>query len=188
LCTGDDATGYKCICFDSDNLTEEMIENCIEIGTWKDNHNLLFEHFWKHNVELLDKASLNDKNFFTLVHSKVWKRTISCCESLLIKFHDKSVTLENVEEFTMVESFSEHLSALCCALQQCYPDFKSVRPSKEWIQSLMCHIEKYQSETFDHVKCADAANFVLKIKNSLHLSGDFGIVESLSNNVRIKYS
>jgi len=184
LCTGDDATSYKCICFNTGKLTEEMINNCIEIGKWKANCNLLFERFWKQNADLLDKTTLNDENFFTLVHSKVWVPTVSCCKSLLIEFHDKSVTLEKVEEFTKIENFSEHLSVLCCALLRCYPDFKSVRPSEEWIQSLMCHIEKYQNEIFNNVKCTNAANLILKMKKSLHLSGDFRIVENLSKNVR----
>ena len=190
MCAGDDATTYKCICFNTGKLTEEMIENCIEIGIWKDYHNVLFEFFWKQKVDLLDKANLSDETFFTLVHSEVWVPTVSCCKSLLIEFHDKSVTLAKVEEFTKIEKFSEHLSVLCCALLQCYLDFTSVRQSEEWIPSLMRHIELYHNEIFNNIKCTNAANLIIKMKNSLHLSGDFGIVENLSKNVstcRIKY-
>ena len=184
MCAGDDATSYKCICFNTGELTEEMIENCIEIGKWKDNHNVLFECFWKQKADLLDKANLSDEIFFTVVHSEVWVPTVACCKSLLIGFYDKSVTLAKVEEFTKIERFFEHLSALCCALLQCYPDFTSVRPSEEWIPSLMRHIELYKNEICDNIKCTNAANLIIKMKNSLHLSGDFGIVENLVSTCR----
>ena len=114
------------------------------------------------------------------MYEKVWKSTIKQCQLLLIKLKDKTVTLEEVEILYQVDNLSLHLSVLCKAMHQCYPNLSESLPLPEkWILQTLAHIALYY-EIASNPKCAEAANVILKVKKSLMLEGDFKLVEDLA--------
>lgn len=190
LCTNDDdgKGNYKCICFSTDNLPKEMIDHCIVIGKYENAHNQLFDHLWQLEADAFKKTDAAKPNniSYSVLFDQVWIPTVSSCKSLLNKLYNKSVTLAVIEEINQVENFEMHLSALCTAMLQCYPDDVCVSPPQQWVPQRMAHFSKYQ-EISNNLKCTEATNVILKVKSSLSLTGDFKIIEHLADCVSVVY-
>jgi len=189
LCNDDDDDGnYKCICFSTNGLPNEMIEHCIIIGKYENTHNQLFDHVWQQQVDSFKKTDAANPNniSYSVVFDQVWIPTISCCKSLLSKLHNKSVTVTTIEELSQIENFADNLSSLCTVMLKCYPDDVNVPPPQQWVPQLMVHISKFR-EISNNPKCTEATTVILRVKNSLSLTGDFKIIECLADNVSDVY-
>jgi len=181
LCTGDDPTSYKCICFTTNELPNEMIENFLDLGICLNVHNQLFEKFWKQNAN----ASANAEISFTNVFNEIWTPTIKQCHLLVCDLYNKTIKLSEIIQLSKMENFSHQLSALSSALLHGYPAMMGgVTPPNQWVPQLMAHIALYQ-DISSRTKCIDAANMLLKMQKSLHLTGDFKLVECLTRIVSI---
>jgi len=181
LCTGDDPNSYKCICFTTNELPNEMIENFLDLGIYRNVHNQLFEKFWKQNAIVSANAEIT----FTNVFNEIWTPTIKQCHSLVCNLYSKTIKLSEIIQLSKMENFPHQLSALSSALLHDYPAMMGgVTPPDQWVPQLMAHIVLYQ-DISSSTKCIDAANVLLKMQKSLHLTGDFKLVESLTRIVSI---
>ena len=163
-----------------------MVDNFIVCGKYNNNCavNEVFQYCWDHQIELSAIGAAKDVSF-DLIFSKVWKPTISQCQSLLCSLKSKTVTLEEVEKLYQLDKFSSQLSALCTAVHHCYPEsVRSFPPPQEWVPHTEAHIALY-FEIVNNPRCTDAANVILKLQKSLKLEGDFKIIEDLAKLVRM---
>ena len=182
--TEDNGGSYKC--FSSSEVDKEIVGNLIVCGKYNNNGavNEVFQYCWDQQINLSAIGAVQDVTF-DLIFSKVWKPTISQCQSLLCGLMSKTVTLEEVEKLYQISNFSMQLSALCTAVHHCYPEStQSFPPPQEWVPHTEAHIALY-FEIVNNPKCTDAANVILKLQKSLKLEGDFKIIEDLAKHVRM---
>ena len=179
-----DNGSYKCVCFSIPELENEMVDNFIVCGKHTNGTtNEVFKYCWNQQIKLSDISTVKDVSFNS-VFIKVWKPTISHCQSLLCNLKGKTVTLDEVEKLYQIDNFSLHVSALCNAMHQCYPEFKECPiPPHEWVPLTVAHIALYL-EIANNQKCIDAAELILKVQTKLKLEGDFKIIEDLAKHVR----
>ena len=190
---------YKCQCFPSATMENEMIQNFITCGKCDDDLNKIFEYCWNQQaINIQDDTDVS----FDSIYILVWKKTIEQCQQVLLELKNRSVTLKETETlcqlFTakgqivipnenpgqcQIECFSLQLTALCEAMHQCYPSLFPLLT--EWIPDTISYIALY-NEVVNNAKCTEAATVILKVKKSLKLKGDFQIVESLANCVSIR--
>ena len=184
VCKVEDDGTYKCTCFSTSELENEMINNFSICGKCNDDFNTVFEYCWNQQKEL--SAITKDKDVsYDSVFKKVWKPTIEQCQALLAKLKNKTVTLEEVEILYQMDNLSLHLSVLCKAMHQCYPKLsESISLSDEWVPQTVAHIALYHNIA-NNPKCAEAANVILKVRTSLKLKGDFKMIEDLAVHVSI---
>ena len=122
---------------------------------------------------------------FTNVYNEIWTPTIKQCSSLVCNLYRKSINLSEIVQLSKMENFSRQLSALSSALLHGYPAMMGgVTPPDQWVPQLMAHIALYQ-DISSSTKCIDAANVLLKMQKSLHLTGNFKLVENLTKIVSI---
>ena len=179
---GDDGS-YKCICFSTSEMENEMIQNFITCGKYNGAHNEIFKYCW--NQQMLSSKIRDQDVSFDSVFIKVWKPTIAECQSLLCKLKNKTITLNECEVLYTKGSFLPQLSALCNAMHQCYPDCKDLFPPPDkWVSQTVQHIALYHDEIVSNSsKCTVAAGVILKVKESLKLDGDFQIIEHFAKHV-----
>ena len=179
-----DNGSYKCVCFCIPDLENEMVNNFIVYGKHTNGTtNEVFKYCWDQQIKLSGISTVKDVSFDS-VFIKVWKPTISQCQSLLCNLKDKTATLEEVEKLYQIDNFSSHLSELCNAIHRCYPKSKdSPTPPHEWVPLTVAHIALYL-EIANNQKCTDAAELILKVQTKLKLEGDFKIIEDLAKHVR----
>ena len=175
---------YKCICFSIPELDNEMVDNFIVCGKHTNGTiNEVFKYCWDQQIELSAIRAVKDISFDS-VFIKVWKPTVSQCQSILHNLEYKTVTLEEVEKLYQINNFSPHLSTLCNAMCHCYPKSEeSFTPPDEWVSQTVSHIALYH-EIANNQKCTDAAEIILKVQTKLKLEGDFKIIEDLAKHVR----
>ena len=201
--TGNDS--YKCTCFSISKLEDEIIENLVVCGKHNDDFHRVFEYCW--NQQIISSGIKNVKEVsFDSVYKLVWKKTIAQCQLLLFELNDNSVPLKEIESLyhlfipkdkmvTLNENerqcqlrlLSLQLSSLCNAMHYCYPSSQQLFPAPdEWVPQTVDYIALY-IEIVNDSKCTEAANLILKVKASLQLKGDFKIIESLTEHVRVFY-
>ena len=179
ICKVEDDGSYNYICFSTSEVCDEMINNFIICGKCNEDFNKVFEYCWNHQIKKSTITAVQDISY-NCVYEEVWKPTIKQCQSLLIKLKDKTVTLEEVEILYQFDNLSLHLSILCKAMHQCYPNLSESLPLPDkWILQTLSHIALYY-EIANNPKCTEAANVILKVKKSLMLEGNFKLVEDLA--------
>ena len=184
VCKTEDDGTYKCTCFSTSELENEMIKNFSICGTCNGDFNKVFEYCWNQQKELSARTKDKDVSYDS-VFEKVWKPTIERCQALLSKLKDKTVTLQEVEILYQMDNLSLHLSVLCKAMQQCYPNLSEpLSLPDKWVPQTIAHIALYHNIA-NNPKCAEAANVILKVKTSLKLKGDFKMIEDLAVHVSI---
>ena len=161
-----------------------MIDNFSICGKCNGDFNKVFEYCWDQQIK--QSAITKDQNVsYNSVFNTVWKPTIERCQSLLSKLKDKTITLQEAEILYQVDKLCLHLSVLCKAMHQCYPELsKSFSLSDNWVSQTVAHIAFYHEFSINP-KCIEAANVILKVKKSLKLEGDFKIIEDLAKHVSV---
>ena len=183
VCDIEDNGNYKCTCFSTSCLENEMVQNFIICGKYNGILNEIFECCWDHQIKLNISATTDVS--YNSIYELVWKPTISQCQSLLCKLQDKTISLNEVESLYQIENFSLQLSALCDAMHKCYPSFKeSLPPPHEWVPHTLSHIVIYH-EIANNPQCTKAARIILQVRASLKLKGDFKTIEDLAKHVRM---
>ena len=181
VCKVEDDGSYKCICFSTSELKDEMIHNFSTCGKYDTNCNKVFEYCWDQQVQLSGIATVKDVSYDS-VYKQVWKPTIVQCQTLLCKLKNKTVTLEEAESLYQIENFTLQLLALCIAIDKCYPISNDSLLPNSWVSQTVAHIALYH-EVANNPKCTQAAEVIIKIRTSLKLKGDFTIIEDLAKNV-----
>ena len=201
VCKDSDDNKYKCTCFSISKLEDEMIQNFIIYGKYKNGFNIVFKYYWDQQIISSDIKMVKDVSFDD-VYKSVWKKTTAQCQLVLVKLNDKSITLKEIESLHQLfipkdtnialdeneklcqrEAFSSQLCALCSAIHQCNPSSSDVLPPPNtWIPQTVAYIELYNALVVDS-KCTEAARVIMKVKKSLKLENDFKIIEDLANRV-----
>jgi len=156
-----------------------MLEMFIIIG--KEFRNDFFDHLWKQSAETLDTSSGVS---FQDIYENVWKPTILNCQSLLSKFHDKSVTIEEIQAYENIQDIGKQLRVLHSGIQVCFPNYTlSTRsnPPNKWIKGVEDHITLLNN-TYNPVH-KNGLEYCLSLKSSLSLTGDFSMVQKLEDQV-----
>ena len=191
---------YKCICFpfSISNVHDEMIQNFIICGKYNDGVNIIFEYYWKQQI---NSSNIKDVSFDS-VYELVWKKTIVQCQQVLSELNDKTITLKEIESLYQLfipknanattdenkrqlqkNNLFLQLCALCDAMCHCYPTSRKLfPPPNEWIPQAVTDIVLYNEMVVDS-SCTKAANVIMKVKKSLKLEKDFKIIEDLQNRV-----
>ena len=199
---------YECSCFpfSVSNVCDEMIQNFIICGKYNDGVNIVFEFYWKQQVNLSNIKMDKDVSFDS-VYELVWEKTIVQCQQLLYNLNDKTVALKEIESLYQLfvpkdtnvatnenerlcqkDNLSLQLCALCDAMHRCYPNSRKLFPSpNEWIPQAVNDIVLYNEMVVDF-RCTKAANVIMKVKKSLKLEKDFKIIEDLQDCVSSCYS
>ena len=137
----------------------------------------LFQQVWK--SKLTEVYRLKETLAFADVVKRVWMPVFANCCQLVQSVKDRGIMLRDVDRY-----FSEfrgqyvydHLLSLYKAIEACYG-----RPANtgDWVHAAVSHMEEYWSLC----EQADAANTVLELKKSLHLTGDFSTIEDVASRV-----
>jgi len=156
-----------------------MLDMFITVG--KKFRNDFFDHLWKQSAETLN---ISGDVSFQDIYENVWKPTILNCQSLLSKFHDKSVTIEEIQAFKNFQEIGKQLLALYSGIQVCFPNyslFTRSNPPNKWIKKVEDHITLLHN-TYSMVH-KNGLEYCLSLKNSLSLTGDFSMVQKLCDQV-----
>ena len=181
ICQVGNNNQLTCTCFSFAELPpRKMLEGLMVLA--KEFHNYIFEYFWKKNSESFSASKQNMEDvLFSEVHEKVWKPTISNCQVLLCKIHDKSVTFAELSVYGHLQDLDSHLQALCSGMCKCYPSSNSLPLPGEWIRQAVNHFMSFQR--FSNSIKKNGIAYCLLLKESLKLKGEFSVVEDLNKQV-----
>ena len=189
---------YSCFSFSISNVQDEMIQNFIICGRYNDGVNIVFEYYWKQQVNASNIKMVK----FDSVYKLVWQKTVLQCQQLLSNLNDRTIALKEIESLYQLfipkdtnaamnekerlcqkDNLSLQLCALCAAMHHCYPNSRKSFPSpNEWIPPTVNDIVLYNEMVVDS-RCTKAANVIMKVKKSLKLEKDFKIIEDLQDRV-----
>lgn len=114
---------------------------------------------------------------------KVWENTFLHCKTLIKQLQDLSVRYPEVDKYfdhLNMEQVQSNLEDFCDGMCEC--DESSVASkNSSWIQDTVEHIKRHRLIK----QYAETAQVFLSLKQCLHLSGDFGDIKSLSDQVNI---
>lgn len=126
---------------------------------------------------------------FNDVYTQVWKPTISSCQDLLHKLHNKSFTFSDIKDFAHISNIVYHLSTLYKAIHQCFSS--SIPEAAHWVPQAEIDVKLYlefskiieQLDFANNVEQVNVAKLCLNFKALLRLKGDFSIVNDLDTHV-----
>ena len=136
----------------------------------------LFQHYWSQQVEKIKHSHLTISD----ATNKLWQPVFDTCCTLLENIRSKKVVLSEVDRLLMQyrpEELHMQLQQLDKAMCKCLS--KSVSSSQIWIKEAVERMEQYRSLR----QHASAAKTFLKLRDTLKLTGDFGMIEKLSTEV-----
>lgn len=151
------------------------------IMTWKCRSEL-FQRIWKMQIQQFSSDKRKSPSEFV---NKVWEVTFIHCKALIKRLQELSIDISEVDNYfnhlnrIQVQTNLEHFSYGIC---EC--DGSSAASMNTWIKVTVEHIERYRQVK----QYAETAEVFLALKECLHLSGDFGDIKSLSNQVNVSFS
>ena len=148
-------------------IPPEMLDNFIVFGG-KEYRTKLFDLHWEQQKMRISK---NGDITYNHIYENIWKPTISSCLLFLNGIYTKSLLLSDIKKLS-VQNLGKQLQLLCSAMHKCYPNRLAFCKPFNWITGVVKHIEICQ-KFINNPKHIDAIEFCLKLKESLHLKGDF---------------
>ena len=122
------------------------------------------------------------------VTTRIWKPVYNECKQILQELSSLTMPLKKLKEYPFPEEKEEleqHLRNLCQVVDSCMSIEGKEPTGEEWVRGTVNRMLKYRTLC----KYANAAETLLKLKETLNLSGDFSLVETLSQQVgMIKYN
>lgn len=157
------------------DVPADLIKCLFVVG--KKNQNVLFKTCWDKQCMSCDNLSS-----FTEVYEKVCGKVVQECIQILISLEQRSITLEEVEECFWkyeVSELMQNLLKLCQGIQEYSPTNNPISPGKSWIPSVVDNIQVYKQIS----GYTNTAKVVLKLRDSMKLSGDFTTVDTIAKQV-----
>ena len=109
----------------------------------------------------------------------MWGPTVDEGRSLLESLQDRSIKLTEVDRyFSEIKDLESQLHRFHGGIMRCLGSTEQVKSFK-WLKTAVKLIEEYWSL----LRLADAADVIIDIKNSLTLSGDFTLIQSIAEKV-----
>ena len=164
-----------CKYFTVKDMSNKLLKYLFVMG--KKYHNDLFESCWRKQCK-----SHNNLSTFTELHEMVCLPVLDECKEILSSLELKTMTLENVDKyfqkFQQGTDLESNLNKLCQGIQQCFPDEKCL-PAKQWVPRVVLHIQEYKKIN----SYMNVAKIVLELKESMKLTGDFTVINTLAQQV-----
>jgi len=167
-------TQFVCTYFSSKEIPNDLLKYLYIVGNCY--HNDIFETCWRQR----SKACTNLQSFVA-VHEEVCMPVLSECKEILITLQKKSMTLEMVEKYFLkfeLRDLESALNQLSQGIRDCFPEEKLL-PPKKWVSAAVKVIQEYRSIN----SYMAAAKVVLKLKESMKLTGDFSVIEMIAQQV-----
>jgi len=142
----------------------------------------LFVTQWREAMDMAFQGSAGASLTLADILPKVWLPAFHNCKSLLMKLHDHSMKLGQIDR-----CFKQHEHDLEMQLMNLFTGVNAclgVTKSGAWIAGVVRRIQDY----WHLCNYRKAANAFLELKKALNLQkGDFSDVETLATKVRSKY-
>ena len=169
-----DSSQPVCIYFTVKDIPNELLKYLYVMGNKYRND--LFDSCWRERSKQFSNLST-----FTEVHEEVCIHVLDECKEILLSLEQKTMTLEYVDKY--FRKFQEtdlenNLNKLCQGIQQCFPDTE-VLPAKQWVHGVVVHIQEYKKIN----GYMNVATIVLELKESMNLTGDFTVIDTLAQQV-----
>jgi len=90
--------------------------------------------------------------------------------------------LETVDHYFLKLDFKaldNCLTQLCQGIKECFPTDRHILTAKEWVPTAVKIIQEYRNIS-SHMA---AAEIILQLKESMGLTGDFAVIETLAQQV-----
>ena len=164
-----------CKFFSTENVPNELLRYLYIIG--KKYPNDIFDNCWREQCK-----SCPNVHTFEAVYKMVCIPVLTKCKEILVSLEQGTMTLENVEQyFWRFESneLKSNLQSLCLGIKECFPDYKQLSAPRNWVHSIVKNIQEYKKIS----GYISAANIVLRLKDSMKLTGDFTAVNTIVQQV-----
>lgn len=166
----------KFVCFESAQPLDQMLGNYRLLSQVYPND--LFKLIWNSVNKSMCKAKL--ELTFTDVVERIWHPVFAQCRELTESIYSQTIKLRDVDRyfrgFEGEHIIFEHLRNLHLAITAC--DGKDGGTTR-WIRSSVDLMQQYWALC----EQGEAANIVLDLKDSLHLTGSFEVIESVASQV-----
>ena len=141
---------------------------------WSD----LFSRIWKSALKTESKTNLPIS--FSDVVTRIWNPVYAQCCQLISDVEKREIKLIDVDKYfghyKGGDEIFDHLLSLYSGLELCVD--KKVKETR-WIRTSVGLMEQYWALCGQ----AEAANIILDLKESLHLTGNFDIIEHVANQI-----
>ena len=175
---GDDVTKFKFFCFDLGEDAEEMLDQFqVMMKTVKPN---LICKLWDTAVEEQLNSGKNSPDLtFREVYIRIWRPSYQECQNTIEQLSSLQLPLHKVKEYffsyDVQKKLEEELNKLCNAINICQKSSSQAFIKTSWIRDASYRIFTYKQLC----QYGGAAETFLKLRDTLGLTGDFVVVETL---------
>lgn len=174
----DDHNDLKVLCFTSASSLDSILESFDTLD--KVHANDIFGRMWRDRMRELSQSKIVLR--IEDIRSKIWEPTFQACKDLLDELYNRSIALKKVD--TVFRHFKDtpermetHLVQLAQGVNQCL----ALQKDTLWVTSVVTTIKEY----WCICQYGIAADVLLELQDNLQLTGDFELVNVLSEQVRI---
>lgn len=168
-----ESTSYAVKCFE---VAQPLYPILLDFHIFSDQYpNELFQQIWKSKLKEVAKSKTNLT--FDDVAAKIWKPIVEECQQLIDTVKYKTITLKAVDHhFRDLDrrDINLHLTSLFRATEAC---LNRTDESTAWIRNAVDLMVHYWSLCEQAV----AAKTVIKLRDTLKLTGNFEIIESVAS-------
>ena len=157
--------------FSTENVPIKLLQYLYIVG--KQYPNDIFESCWRQQCK-----SCVDLDTFQKVYEVVCIPVLTECKEVLVSLHQRTMTLENVMVYFLKfepDELKNHLQHLCEGMRECFPSDKQLVAPSSWVPGVVATIQVYKKMKRD----ITTAMIVLKLKDSMKLTGDFAAVDTI---------
>ena len=175
LCTSD-GTSYQVLLFKQARVLDPYLAQLWAFSSVHPSD--LFNKLWTTELEAHRKDGTLT---FDDIINKVWVPVFKQCTNIHEQLISSKITLAQVDQFfkqysEKEKALSQEIESLHLAVQECH---KKDATNVKWIKAIITKMQQHwELSTY-----ADAAHAFLKIRDALHLTGDFSLVERVAAQV-----
>ena len=133
---------------------------------------------WNHHIT--SKTVKDVKLSLCDIATKLWAPCLKEIQGIIEKFHDRSVTLQELDYYLKEISLENLESEVLALVEGCNKCFNLTAPTT-WVFQFVMSVDKYR--VVCQAECA--AELVLNVKEALMLTGDFKKLENFQEKVHI---
>ena len=168
-------TQFVCTYFSSKDIPNDLLNYLYIVGNRY--HNDLFETCWRQRSKAKTKLES-----FVAVYEELCMPVLGECKEILVSLQKSSMTLETVEKYFLkfeLKDLENDLNRLCHGMKESFPEDKQILPAKKWVSAAVKVIQEYKNIS----GYMNAAKVVLRLKQSMKLTGDFSVIKTLAQQV-----
>jgi len=177
-----EAMSINKLCQYTDSEVSFLFKSCREVEPILEHFDCLFREYPNKFIQcflecaLQHSTNLSIKTFVPII----WEPIYAKCVLLITSLQDKSIKLVEVcniyKEYVGTKGdVKDQLFLLHSALESCQGRIPKSNP-EQWMEDVVYHMDNYLTLR----KQSSAANLLLELKDKLHLSGDFTVVDTVA--------